>query len=737
MLTKKKKKDEKKRRRRKFDAESFYRFLTFLVAFVIVVGVLSHDRDDYEWKIQVKRGEPASHDVYAPFTFSYVNDERTQMAKRAAMDRVLPVYKVDSAINEGLRQKVADLFALADSARVSEEKISLPEKFSTMISTSSFTEIIGLKEKEYLEFQDQVLAGLNEFLSHGLVSFSKKVDLLDSDQRMVTAISESGGEEDVSILDLKTLSEVRDEIYRTSLSLFSRNRRLRSAYTDLLTSFLSPNLVFDDLATDKKREQAMIDTPPVTETVQKNESIVRKGHIITYSDIQRLKEIEQKITNKKVALDVIGLGIIVFFFLLILAAYLYHFEKKIYYSLNDVILINTAICFNVILDKMILSVVDANFAVYLIPSSIASLLLCILLKPRIGFCVAIGMSIMSGVMTDYNGLIMITTLLTSLLGVYMLIDVRRRSQFFVVGALVGLVNFITVAAFLLLQEMSFQDALNKAVYAIGNGGIIVVLLFPLVWLFEKVFDKTTSISLLELSDLNHPLLKRLIIEAPGTYHHSLVVSNLAESAAEAIGADSLLARVGAYYHDIGKIAKAGYFTENQTAKDRNYHDALSPRMSYFIIMNHVKDGIALATHYKLKNVIVDFIRQHHGTGVVYFFYKKAIDEKKDDEKLDISDFRYPGPKPQTKEIAITLLADSVEAASRSLAEPTPASLRGLVEKVINDKFLDNQLDECELTLLDLHKIRDSFVRNLMAIFHTRVEYPEMISESTQRGPAKS
>ena len=724
----KKKKKEEKKKRRKFSAEGFYRFLTFFISFFIIVGMLSHDRDDYEWKVPVKLGEPAPRDVYAPFTFSYVDEDQSQNYKREASRHVSMHYKVDLNINASVLSEFDAISAVIGTVLKSEGKVDLNQDVRLLLGEATLKDLLSVDDWE--TFREICRVHLSSLLADGLMSFNQKVDLIDSDQRMITVVKENSAE-DKSILDLKTISEARDDIYRISMEQFPKSRRKRAAFSDFVSVFLKENLVYDDEGTDKARQEAFMRAPMIQETVQKNEIIVRKGKIITYSDLQRFKQIEEEITSKRVAVDIIGFGIIVLFFMIILAAYLYYFETVFYFSLKDIILINAVICFNLILNKFILAAVNADFAIYLIPSSMAALLAAILIKPRLGFCISIGMAIITGVMTDYNGLIMISTLLTSLMGVYMLLDVRRRSQFFVVGALVGLVNFLTIAAFLVLQEMTVYEAFNKALYALGNGGIVIVLLFPLVWLFEKFFDKTTSISLLELSDLNHPLLKRLIIEAPGTYHHSLVVSNLAESAAESIGANSLLARVGSYYHDIGKIEKAAYFTENQTGKDKNFHDNLSPRMSYFIIMNHVKDGAVLARKHKLKNVIIDFIQQHHGSSVVYFFYKKALDELKGDEKLDISDFRYPGPKPQTKEIAITLLADSVEAASRTLSEPTPASLRGLVEKVINDKFLDNQLDECELTLLDLHKIRESFIRNLMAIFHTRVEYPEMISESTQ------
>jgi hypothetical protein len=246
-----------------------------------------------------------------------------------------------------------------------------------------------------------------------------------------------------------------------------------------------------------------------------------------------------------------------------------------------------------------------------------------------------------------------------------------------------------------------------------------MILLPI---FEFLFKITTDLTLLELSDLNRPLLKKMVLNAPGTYHHSLIVGNLAEAASDAIGANSLLARVGAYYHDIGKIEKAEYFSENETGH-KSPHEKLAPSMSALIIQSHIKDGIELAKKHNLNKTIIDFIAQHHGTGLIYYFYQRALEKIGDDEKLKEEAFRYPGPKPQTKEAAIILLADAVEASSRTLNDPTPSRIKGLVQKIINNKFIDNQLDECDLTLKDLNKIAAAFVRTLTGIFHTRVEYP--------------
>jgi putative nucleotidyltransferase with HDIG domain len=240
---------------------------------------------------------------------------------------------------------------------------------------------------------------------------------------------------------------------------------------------------------------------------------------------------------------------------------------------------------------------------------------------------------------------------------------------------------------------------------------------------ERLFDVTTNMTLIELSDMNHPVLKRLSIEAAGTYNHSVLVGNLAESAAERIGAHSLLARVASYYHDIGKIEKADYFVENALGLDKNRHNKLAPSMSALIILSHVKEGLELARSYRLPQVIQDVIVQHHGTSWVSFFYEKAL-EQDPHKQVQEQDFRYPGPPPQTRETAIIMLADSVEAASRSVGTSSPKLLRELVKKIIRNKFMDGQLDQCNLTLRDLDGIVEGFMPVLQGMFHSRVKYPQ-------------
>ena len=351
-----------------------------------------------------------------------------------------------------------------------------------------------------------------------------------------------------------------------------------------------------------------------------------------------------------------------------------------------------------------------------------SILLAILVDDKMAFVYAFFISLLHSAQGNYHLPLFLVSIFGSLAGIFYMRSLRRRSDIFWPGIVVGVVNVVTIIALYLIGEIG-EELILTVLAGAANGlitaiGIVPGSLIPLEWLLGIA----TNIRLLELSDLNHPLLKRMAMQAPGTYHHSLMVGNMAEAAAEEIGANSLLARVGSYYHDVGKMNKPLYFSENQRG-GKNRHDELTPNMSALVLTAHAKEGVELAREHRLNQPIVDFIEQHHGNSLMPFFYQKAM-ELAPNHDVDEANFRYAGPRPQSREIAICMLADSVEAASRTLANPTHGHIKTMVEKIVNNKFVDTQLDECDLTLKDLHAIADSFVRVLAGYLHSRVEYPE-------------
>lgn len=373
-----------------------------------------------------------------------------------------------------------------------------------------------------------------------------------------------------------------------------------------------------------------------------------------------------------------------------------------------------------------------------IPLASAAMIICLFLGLSVAVPMALVMAIGFALIFQNSFEMFIYFLISGTMAAYWLRSCRERKVFIIAGTKLGLLNIVLATAIHFYSgELPAAKLIWDWAFAFLGGistGIVTAGIVPLV---EIAFDYTTDITLLELAHLDRPIMRRLMIEAPGTYHHSVIVGSLVEAAATEIGANPMLAKVCGYYHDIGKIRKPLYFIENQT-EGKNRHDKLAPSMSGLILIAHIKDGVEIAKENKLGQLISDTIRQHHGTSIIKFFYEKAK-QKKGAAAINIDDFRYPGPKPQTKEAGLVMLADVVEAATRSLDNPTPSRIQGLVQKLINQVFSDGQLDDCELTLKDLHNIAKSFNKILYGIHHHRIEYSEgsTAGNGNEKGKSKN
>ena len=361
---------------------------------------------------------------------------------------------------------------------------------------------------------------------------------------------------------------------------------------------------------------------------------------------------------------------------------------------------------------------------YIIPIAAASMLIAISLDTKIALLITVFLSFLLSFILGGDINYILVAVISGIVAIYSIRKATQRSSLTRAGLMVAGINVITISALGLINNEGYYIILKEDLWGILNGFLAVILTIGTLPFLESFFDITTSFKLMELSNPNQPLLKKLIVEAPGTYHHSIVVGNLSETAAERIGGNGLLARVGSLYHDIGKIKRPYFFTENQEAY-KNVHDDLEPSLSALVIASHVKEGVELAKKHKLPKDIIDIISQHHGTGLITYFFHRALKENgSTTDKIAEENYRYSGPKPQTKEAGIILLADSLEAATRSLTNPTPTRIKTLVKEMIQKNLENGQLEECDLTLKDLNKIGDSFSRILIGMFHTRVEYPD-------------
>jgi putative nucleotidyltransferase with HDIG domain len=437
--------------------------------------------------------------------------------------------------------------------------------------------------------------------------------------------------------------------------------------------------------------------------------------------------IQQRIAIEQLAGGFLIVGLLLF----ILFRDIMRYKPAYIKNYNTLLLLCSMLVFTLLLgrffDYLFLSLsrgsefIPIEGAIFGMPLPAGAMLITLLFDFHTAIIFSFTVSILAGIW-HHNAAFTIYIFVGSLIAAFSVIRCSKRSALLWGGLYVLAANVITVIILSLFEGKLFTtEALSSMAFAAFAGINVLAIVSMLLPLLEYVFKVSTDISLIELLDLNQPVMRNLVVSAPGTYHHSVIVGNLAESAAEVVGVNPLLARVSAYYHDIGKVKMAEYFIENQTTPVSK-HDRLTPHLSGIIIINHVKEGVEIAKQLKLPQSVIDIIQQHHGTSLLTFFYKKAKDQGTDSLPSE-EDYRYPGPKPQTRVAALVMMADEVEAASRVLTEPTPAKITSLVDRVINHMFLDGQLDECELTLKDIHEIKRRFSYVLSGIFHKRIDYP--------------
>ncbi|MGB2705281.1 MAG: HDIG domain-containing metalloprotein [Candidatus Omnitrophota bacterium] len=691
---------------------------------------------------ELKEGDISTRTVYAPYDFTYpttVDKEATEKVRKEFEAKILPIYDIDASVQERAFARLDAFFNKVKEAKqkpgaTGEEKLEIIKEGGFELPDRDLAKFLEARNPDKIRKASK--DALENIFLVGIVSAKDKAGLLEKRAKKILIRNlRFKTERKLESKDLVDKKEAGKVVQDTLERLLPREHLIRKAVGDLVENEAVVNARFNKEETEKRKAEARNEVPPVykRKTVKKNELIVEKGVRFSKDEITKLTQITRvhAIVNRTAYLS--GLILLLAGLLLGAAIYLLILEKKLVETPKNILLI-TINAFLAILVSLV--VIQSQQPGYLIPLASIAMLLVLLLNTNVAFITSIALSIYIGFLAGGKLGLSFMLFVGSIVGICAVRGARKRSQIFIAGFAVSIVNFISIIGIGLLQNMGKEAIFKEGLYGIANGIISSFIVIGFLPVFEYTFNLITNITLLELSDLSNPLLKELTIKAPGTYHHSILVGNLAEEACDTIGANSLLARVGAYYHDIGKIEKAEYFVENEMGT-ASKHKKLAPSMSALIITNHTKDGIELAKKHKLNRAIIDFISQHHGTSLIYYFYQRALEKVKSADELKEEEFRYPGPKPQTKETAIVLLADSVEASSRMLSDPTPARIRGLVQKIINNKFIDGQLDKCPLTLNDLNGIAESFVRVLMGVFHTRLEYPEVKSKKERQNVFKN
>jgi putative nucleotidyltransferase with HDIG domain len=506
---------------------------------------------------------------------------------------------------------------------------------------------------------------------------------------------------------------------------------------DLTQYLLVPNVSPNWAETHERQEARLKELQPVYFKVKRGEMLVQEGERITPMHLAKLQAQSKIYPHSRGIL--IFLGFFLSIAVLLGLSYklarivLHHFSTH----LRDLAFVAALLLVSTLLNKGLLGLGDSlsrnlplvgQNLVYALPQGLAAIFAAMFLGLETGVGVAFLSATLTGLTVDKPFPLFIYLVIAGMAGVWGVKNCRRRNALIHTGLRIALANMILLMAFKLLEfPFTGQDLLVGECFALGGGVLTGVLALGLTPIMESLFHYSSNIRLLELLNLDQPMLKELMFIAPGTYHHSMVVGQMVEAAAETIGANPMLAKAAAYYHDVGKIKKPAYFVENQMGGE-NKHEKLAPSMSSLILISHVKDGVDLAQKHKLGDGIAEIIRQHHGTNMISYFFHKAKTQAANPNQVKVEDYRYPGPRPQTKEAGLVLLADQVEAASRTLEDPTPARIQGMVQKIINNVFADGQLDECELTLKDLHHIARSFNKILSGIFHQRIHYPQAVDK---------
>lgn len=540
------------------------------------------------------------------------------------------------------------------------------------------------------------------------------------------------------VVDIQS-SEQFELSVKKDLLKFSESDRANIQY--FARSLLVPNLTLNKQETATRRQAARDSVIPVAITIRKNQVIIAQGAVVQPFQMAVIKQIESIRADRSKDAMALSMALMLSVAILVFFSYLKRFTlNRIRIDFKDLTVMMLIAFGVVLLTKLYLFVTDAAFAtklghllppavfLYAAPVAAGPMLVGLLLTSgEVVWLFTAFMSLCLGIMVEFNFTFMLVSLVGGIAAARGVFNCKTRNDVYYAGVRTGIVNALMVAFILgmtlLDQEGGLRDILVSIPAAFIGGIFSALMAMMFIPLLESVFNYTTDVKLLELSNLNHPLLKEMIVRAPGTYHHSMMVGSMVEAAAEEIGANPLLGKVMCYYHDIGKMEHANYFIENQKP-GHNPHDHISPFMSKTLLIAHVKDGVEMGMAYKLGRPIIDGVLQHHGTTLISYFYNKALDLKKpDDPEISEQDFRYPGPKPQFREAALCMLADSIEAAARSLDEPTPARLQNIVKNIIQRKFSDGQLDECNLTLKDLSKVELSFTRILLGIYHQRIDYP--------------
>ncbi len=695
------------------------------VLLLIIANLFSPARHD---ELKLKDGDLAPRDIYAPFDFPLAKDPALLKAQQdSAAAQVLAIVYRNPDFDRKLLGDVELFILKLSSLRQSDDYLAgkLRTMESWKLGISQGSQELLLSAPSLLAFQQELKAMARSLLDQGVLALSD-----EQARRLGTEAMFRQGQDlkRGQMSGLLTAQSLPQTIRNKALAAFPGNEPMARALTEVSAALLAPNLTANLEEIEAARRQARESVSPHSGQVLKGERIVAAYQRVDQPTAAKLSSLAARLTELAGAgrnsgwnyvLTLLSRLLALGFFLGILTFYLIRFRPEIFRNFHSLLLLSTIILLSVLACWLVLSRPD--FPPYMLPAALGPILASLMFDIPLGAVTAVTSSLLFGVVTGLSLPITVVALASGSVASFIVKGLRSRFQFILTSFLaMTLASALAIAAVEYLKLSSWEQIRQSLLSAPASAFLSIVLTLLLLPVLEALFNNTTDYSLLEMADPDQPLMKRLSIEATGTFQHSLLVGSLAEVAAKAIGANSLQARIMGYYHDIGKLAKPDYFIENQ-AGGTNRHDGLAPKVSFLVVASHVKEGLELARKNRLPQVLQDAIVQHHGTTLAKFFYHKAHISS-EGEVLE-SDFRYPGPKPQSKEAGLVMLADVVEAAVRSLKDKSPKRVRRMVKATISDKANDLELDESGLTLHDLHLAGEAFLPVLLALYHPRIEYP--------------
>jgi len=676
-------------------------YLIFLVTAVILYSILVTALVPKKYNINV--GDIAKVDIKAPREVE--NEKSTENNKTKAIENV-GKKTIKVPINETAIKDIGELFSTvrklntggssAKSDEISQEGLVLEKGKIALLKKQN-----PIPNFTYEDYQILVRLELTE--SNELEKFLKST--------MTT------------LYDLTTINENKPEeivmargIIATAFNNSNFPKDIREIGMSIANVEVHPNTIYDKEGTELLIKEAIKNVKPVM--IKKDQIIVKEGEPLTTDQKALLESLGllDNTSNFDWSLY-LGLAALVCLVIMIQWYYLYKYHKIIFNDIKKLIMLNILTIISILLARTL-----GIISLFVIPLACVPMLMAILINDEVSIALNILNCILISVAVNFNFEITILAVLNAIAGVMLLKKMQQRNDILYSSIYIAMINLMIYLSMGFLLSNNIIDILKKAGMVYLASLIAGVLTIGFLPFFESFFDIVTTVKLLELSNPNHPLLKRLLLEAPGSYHHSVLVANLSEVAAEVVGANPVLARVASYYHDIGKIKRPYFFKENQLGND-NPHDKITPNLSTLIIISHVKDGLELAKEFKIPKVIQDVIGQHHGTTLVKYFYVTMKNSSDNPDEIKEGDFRYQGPNPESKEAAIIMLADVVEAAVRSIQNPTKGKIEEMVNNLIKSRLNEGQLDNCDLTLKDLEKIRAAFLKVLSGIYHERIEYP--------------